>query len=357
MNIYGSKNTANGFQALLSNTGSINGAFFGSSNTATGHSALFSNTTGFGNTAIGANALFSNLANENTAIGYRALFYNTSEQNTAIGYQAAVGSPQPPDTVFGSQNTVIGDDALAGNVSGERNTVIGAGAAPNITGIHDPNELAVGNWNVVLGGRNSLGTRAGENITTANNVICIGAGTIGPPSLEREDQIDDSCYIGNIVGEPVDPNQSIPVMIDGNAKLGTQSSSLRFKKEIRPMDQASEAILALKPVSFQYKSDSKGTQRFGLVAEEVAKVNPDLVVRDRKGEIYSVRYDSVNAMLLNEFLKEHKTVQAQGATIAELKKEVATLSTTVKEQAAQIQKVSAQLELSKPEPQTVLNNH
>jgi hypothetical protein len=110
-------------------------------------------------------------------------------------------------------------------------------------------------------------------------------------------------------------------------------------------------------VSFQYKSDSKGTQRFGLVAEEVAKVNPDLVVRDRKGEIYSVRYDSVNAMLLNEFLKEHKTVQAQGATIAELKKEIATLSATVKEQAAQIQKVSAQLELSKPEPQTVLNNH
>jgi hypothetical protein len=123
------------------------------------------------------------------------------------------------------------------------------------------------------------------------------------------------------------------------------------------MNQSSKSILALNPVTFHYKSDRTGTPQFGLIAEEVAEVDPDLVVRDKNGEVYTVRYDAVNAMLLNEFLKEHKTVQAQGATIAELKKEIATLSTTVKEQAAQIQKVSAQLELSKPEPQTVLNNH
>jgi len=149
---------------------------------------------------------------------------------------------------------------------------------------------------------------------------------------------------------------AIPVVIDSAGQLGTASSSQRFKNEIKPMDKMSEAILALKPVTFHFKSDSKRTPQFGLIAEEVAKVNPDLVVRDRKGEIYSVRYEAVNAMLLNEFLKEHKTVQEQGATIAELRQEIQALATTVKEQAAQIQKVSAQLELSKPAPLVTEND-
>ena len=115
------------------------------------------------------------------------------------------------------------------------------------------------------------------------------------------------------------------------------------------MDKGSEAILALKPVSFQYRSDSKGTPQFGLIAEEVAKVNPDLVVRNRNGEIYSVRYDQVNAMLLNEFLKEHRTVGELKATVAQQQKQIEAL-------AAALQKVSAQLEVSKAAPQTVLNN-
>ena len=119
------------------------------------------------------------------------------------------------------------------------------------------------------------------------------------------------------------------------------------------MDKASEAILALKPVTFQYKSDTKGEAQFGLIAEEVAEINPELVTCDKDGEIYSVRYEAVNAMLLNEFLKEHRTVQEQGATIAELKNAIANLTETVKEQAAQIQKVSAQLEVSKPAAQVV----
>ena len=116
------------------------------------------------------------------------------------------------------------------------------------------------------------------------------------------------------------------------------------------MERASEALFALKPVTFRYKQeiDPNGTPQFGLVAEEVEKVNPDLVVRDKEGKPYSVRYDQVNAMLLNEFLKEHSTVQ-------ELRKEIATLTATVKEQASQIQKVSAQLETSKPAPQVVNN--
>ena len=123
------------------------------------------------------------------------------------------------------------------------------------------------------------------------------------------------------------------------------------------MNNLSEGILKLKPVRFVYKGDDKAMPQFGLVAEDVAEVNPDLVVRNDKGEIYTVRYDAVNAMLLNEFLKEHKAVQEQGATVAELKKQIATLIATVKEQASQIQKVSAQIEVTKPAPQTVLNNH
>jgi hypothetical protein len=149
-------------------------------------------------------------------------------------------------------------------------------------------------------------------------------------------------------------NQGSPTAVFINTttgQLGTTppASSRRFKHEIKPMDKVSEAILALKPVTFQYKSDDKGIPQFGLIAEEVAAVNPDLIVRDDKGDIYSVRYDAVNAMLLSEFLKEHRTVE-------ELKKEVAALAATAKEQAAQIQEVSAQLELSKSAPRTVLND-
>src|SRR5262249_2504724 len=144
-------------------------------------------------------------------------------------------------------------------------------------------------------------------------------------------------------------NNAVPVLIDSAGQLGTVSSSRRFKKEIKPMDKMSEAILAFNPVTFHYKSDKTNRPEFGLIAEEVAQVNPDLVVRDENGEIYTVRYDAVNAMLLNEFLKEHRKVETLEATVANL-------VTTVKEQASQIQKVSAQLELSKAAPQTVLNN-
>jgi len=133
-------------------------------------------------------------------------------------------------------------------------------------------------------------------------------------------------------------------------------SSRRFKDSIKPMDQTSEAILSLRPVTFQYKSDTKGIVQFGLVAEEVAKVNPDLVVRDADGTVYSVRYEAVNAMLLNEFLKEHRTVKDQGATITELKREVEDLVAVVKEQAGQIQKLSAQRQTDNADSHVALNN-
>ena len=154
----------------------------------------------------------------------------------------------------------------------------------------------------------------------------------------------------------------IGVIIDSTGHLGTSTSSARYKDNIKPMDKASEAILALKPVTFHYKQelDPEGIPQFGLVAEQVEKVNPDLVARDADGKAYTVRYEAVNVMLLNEFLKEHRTVQELKkdfqATVADQQKEIQALTASLKEQASQIQKVSAQLEVSKPAPQTVLNN-
>jgi septal ring factor EnvC (AmiA/AmiB activator) len=182
----------------------------------------------------------------------------------------------------------------------------------------------------------------------------------------------NACFIGGIFGNLT---PGVPVYINADGQLSTTASSARFKDEIKPMEKASEAIFALKPVTFRYKKefDRQGVPQFGLIAEEVEKVNPDLVYHDGQGEIYTVRYEAVNAMLLNEFLKEHRKVQEQEATITELKSTVAqqqkesrstaaqqqneiqALAATVKDQAAQIQKVSAQIEMTKSAPQVVNN--
>jgi hypothetical protein len=162
-------------------------------------------------------------------------------------------------------------------------------------------------------------------------------------------QGDSGCYIGGIYNQLIGPATDTFVGIDANGKLGTVASSRRFKRDIKPIDTASEAILALRPVTFHYKSDAKNTPCFGLIAEEVATVSPDLVVRDQKGEIYTVRYDQVNAMLLNEFLKEHRKNEEQEVTITRMQKQIEALT-------AGLQKVSAQLEASKPAPQVVVNN-
>jgi uncharacterized coiled-coil protein SlyX len=209
----------------------------------------------------------------------------------------------------------------------------------------------------------AFGYQAGMNQTTGTNNVYIGAGIRGRPAESN------TCYIASIFGQTT-AFGGLTVYIDSDNKLGTNPSSKRFKEHIKPMDKASEAILALKPVTFRYKSDGKGTSQFGLIAEEVAEVNPDLVVRDKNGEIYSVRYDQVNAMLLNEFLKEHtkveeqkRRIQEQEATIAQLKSSVVkqekgmeVLAAHLREQDSKIEKVSAQLKLSKASPQTVLNN-
>lgn len=177
-------------------------------------------------------------------------------------------------------------------------------------------------------------------LKTISGAICIG--TSGA-------NVDGSCFIGNIRGVTTQNVDAIPVLVDSVRQLGTQSSSRRFKNNIKSMDKASEAILALKPVTFQYKSDTKDTPQFGLIADEVAKLNPNLMVRDEHGEIYTVRYDAANAMLLNEFLKEHKAFLQEQRKVEQLEKQVEKLTTS-------LQKVSAQLELSKPAPRAVVTS-
>jgi len=323
----GNQNTATGLRALFSDT---NGGF----NTATGVYSLFSNTSGFFNSATGAYSLANNtIGNSNTANGYSALYYNTE----------------------GEQNTANGFAALFSNTTGLNNTAIGVGALLFNTGSDNT----------------ALGFGAGLGVSTANGVIAIGT---------HGRNVGASCFIGNIRGITTANADAIPVLIDSWGQLGTASSSRRFKKEIKPMDQTSEAILSLKPVMFHYKSDAGGTPQFGLIAEEVAEVNPDLVVRDKNGEIYTVRYDAVNAMLLNEFLKTHRNVeeqsrnvQEQEATIAQLKaavaqqqKDIQALTASLKEQVTQIRKVSAEfaaaspshrrLAVSKAGPRVVVND-
>jgi hypothetical protein len=204
--------------------------------------------------------------------------------------------------------------------------------------------------NSTTGNNNTaLGASAGQNVTTANNVICIGA---------DGNNVDNSCFIGNIF-DATSVN-GVAVLVNSNGRLGTMTSSARFKDEIKPMDNTSKVLFALRPVTFRYKKeiDAKGTPQFGLVAEDVAKVNPDLVVRDKEGKPYSVRYDQVNAMLLNEFLKEHRKNEEQEATIARLEKQIEAVTNGLREVSAQLAAASPSrggLEARKPAPQVVNN--
>jgi hypothetical protein len=339
-NTSGFSNTADGFQALYSNT-------IGSVNTATGVGALSSNSEGSGNSAFGSNALALNTTGGgNTAAGYSALYSNTSgDGNTATGLNALFFN------TTGFANTANGVQALYRNTTGESNTATGDVALSlNTTGSHNTanGDLALF-YNTTGSYNTALGELAGNSVTTASNVICIGWMVAGA-------DVSNTCFIGNIRGVTTQVNDAVPVVIDSTGQLGTVSSSRKFKKHIKSMDKSSEAILALRPVTFHYKSDKTNRPEFGLVAEEVAEVDRGLVVRDKNGEIYTVRYDAVNAMLLNEFLKAHRKVEEQEKTIAELKSGMTALAATVKEQAAQIQKVSAQIDMNKPAPKVVLNN-
>ena len=310
----GSFNTAIGAGILLANTAD--------NNTATGAGALLGNTTGLQNTANGAFALFSNTEGVyNTAAGDSALFSNTSgESNTANGNETLFSN------TTGTANTAIGYSALSNNSTGSHNIALGSGAGGNLT---------TGSNNIDIGNNGGLG---GESATIRIGVSGVHTRT----------------FIAAIREVTTGNFDAIPVLIDSAGQLGTTSSSRRFKHDIQPMDKASQAILALKPVAFHYKSDARRTPQFGLIAEDVAAVDPNLVVRDENGAIYTVRYEAVNAMLLNEFLKEHHKVEEQEATIAKVKNEIACLVATAKEQVAQIQKVSAQVEMKTPVSQQVV---
>jgi hypothetical protein len=281
------------------------------------------------------------------------LFFNNADKNTAIG----VGALQANTTGF--RNTAIGEVALSSNTTGDYNTATGPSALYfNTTGNYNTaNGIAALANNTAGSGNVALGFAAGGNVTTADNVIAIGT--------SGENQ-SNSCYIGQIFGAT--SSGGTAVFINSDGKLGTTTSSRRFKEEIKPMERASEALFS--PVTFRYKNgiDPRGLPQFGLVAEEVEEVNPDLVVRDMEGEVNTVRYDAVNAMLLNEFLKDHHKVQGQESTIADLRSAIAQqrkdfetamaqrhkqfqiLTASLNEQAAQLQKVSAQVEVSKRAP-------
>jgi hypothetical protein len=337
---YPGQNTATGDDALFSLTTS------GFANTATGYRALYRNTTGFYNTANGVGALFSNTTGVgNTANGTSALYINTEGvRNTATGVSALVNN------TTGHYNTATGYRALYSNTTGVDNAANGSFALfLNTTGFSNTANGVSALRNNTTGSSNiGLGVNAGYNLTTGSGNVCIGVNVFGVAGESNTTRIRN--VYSSVASARV-------VYVNSDNKIGTLVSSRRFKDEIKPMDKASETILALKPVTFRYKKEIEpnGAIMFGLIAEEVEKVAPDLVTRDAKGEVEAVRYEAVNAMLLNEFLKEHKTVQDQGATIAQLKKEIAALAATVKEQTAQIQKVSAQLEVNRPAPQIALN--
>jgi Chaperone of endosialidase len=299
----------------------------GAANTAVGWRSLFSVTTGSFNTGVGAGTLVLNTADNNTAFGAAALLFNTAGiENTAVGAAALLnntGGPlDAPDGGPASFNTAVGASALASNTVGSVNTAVGARALLN---------SAPGNGNI------ALGAGAGFNVTTANNVICIGATGL---------DVNNSCFISNIYTnvQPIAGTDPDSVTITSTGRLGRGNvSSRRYKHDIELMDKASEVLYALKPVTFRYNKEYDATQTlaFGLIAEEVAEVYPDLVGRNSRGEPESVRYEQINAMLLNEFLKAHRQIDAQQKQIDAL--------------TAGLQKVSAQLETSKSAPQVVNN--
>src|SRR5256886_5113128 len=324
-NTTGFDNTASGYHSLFNNTTGYYNTALGSDalyynttgyqNTAIGAAALVSNTTGYENTAIGADALdFNTTGHDNTATGYRALYINTTaSNNTAHGFKALYYN------TTGNFNTADGELALYKNTIGGYNTASGVNALYGNT----------------IGARNiALGYSAGFSLTTGSNNIDIGnLGVAAEANTIRVGTVGSqtNTYIAGISGVTV--AGGVGVIVDSNGHLGTVVSSARFKEAIKPMDKASEAILALKPVTFRYKHelDPEGIPQFGLVAEQVEKVNPDLVARDAEGKPYTVRYEAVNAMLLNEFLKEHKKVEDQQVTIGQLKFNVAKQETTISE--------------------------
>jgi trimeric autotransporter adhesin len=329
-NTTGRDNTAVGSQALSTNV-------TGGSNTAVGHTALEFSDHNF-NTAVGAGVLTFNNADFNTAVGAGAMLFNdTGTNNTAMGFFAA------QINIDGSNNAAFGFEALRRNRQGNGNTAVGNLALSFCRGHNNT----------------AIGESAGINIDAGSNNILLGS------KGQREDNntirigttgTQTATFIAGISGATVPTG--VAVIVDSSGHLGTTTSSARFKKNIQPMNKTSEAIFSLKPVTFRYKKehDPDGIPQFGLVAEEVEKVNPDLVARDADGKAYTVRYDAVNAMLLNEFLKQHNEFVKEHQKVQRLEAALAAVNERLKAQDAKIDKVNAKVELTKPAPQVVVND-
>ncbi len=360
-NTDGALNTGVGAGTLALNIGNQSTGE-GTQNTAVGAVALLLNSKGQQNTAVGASALLWNdstgngQASFNSAFGFEALKNNTDgEGNTAVGFEALVSNTD------GFGNTAVGGNSLFSNTTGYLNTAVGGNALfRNTTGIQNTAVGASALGATTGSGNVAIGFNAGFNIVTASNVTAIGAGVFAA-------DVSNTTWIANIFGVTTINTTTAPVIVSQDGQLGTISSSARFKKDIADMGKSSEAILSLRPVTFHYKSDANAVAQFGLIAEEVEKVDPDLIIRDKEGKPYSVRYEAVNAMLLNEFLKAHKKVEQQAqqmqeqqirierkqATIAELKATVATQQATIAELQTAVaeQRKSFQLRLAEQQKQ------
>jgi hypothetical protein len=349
---YSGFNTAEGQNALFSLT-------TGSANTAVGWFSLWGNTEGSFNTAAGAGTLLFNTADANTAFGAAALLFNTTGfNNTAVGAAALLNNTQ------GDSNVAVGSQALNKNTEGGNNNAVGFLALfSNTTGGGNNAVGEVALFSNVTGHDNTaIGDSAGGNITGSYNV-CIGSGVEGVAGENNTTRISNIyATVQPVVG--TDPDV---VSVNSTGRLGRGNvSSRRYKHEIKPMEKASELLYSLIPVSFRYNKEYDVTQTlaFGLIAEEVAEVYPDLVGRNPEGQPESVRYEQINAMLLNEFLNEHGRgeeqdcrIQEQETTIAELRSEIRNLAALVNEQGSQLQKVSAQLQINDAAADAVVSNH
>ena len=296
----------------------------GHSDTAIGAAALRFETIAKYNTATGAYTLYNNTgannANDNTANGADALYSNTIGRfNTAIGASALYTN------TTGTRNTANGYQALYGNLSGIGNTAVGFQALYQNSG---SNNVA-------------LGFNAGRNLTTGSGNVCIGYNAVGVPGESN------TTRISNIYSSVASARA---VYVNSDNKIGALVSSRQFKDDIKPMDKASEPILRLKPVSFHYKKEIElnSAIMFGLIAEDVEKVDPDLVTRNEKGEAETVRYEAVNAMLLNEFLKEHRKVEEHARRTEERDRTIARQEAKIRALTSQLQKISDDLAAASP---------
>jgi uncharacterized coiled-coil protein SlyX len=402
-NTVGTENVAVGAQALVFNVDGV-------SNTAAGTQALFANTSGSGNCAFGQWAQsFNTVGDTSNAFGYGSLFNNDTTAINGFGFAALASNVTGPNNaafgdlslvlnVIGSANCAFGNEALlnndssaagagngnnafgvqalTSNVDGETNNAFGTFALfSNVSGVWN-NAFGFAALSSSTGDFNTaMGDSAGATITTGNHNACFGEGAgngivtadnqvaINVPAAGPFADISNTCFIGSIFNQPVsDAGSAQDVFVDQFNVLGFVASTRRVKHDIKPMDKASEMLYGLKPVTYKYNSDKTGRTQFGLIAEEVAEVAPDLVIRDNNGDVQTVRFEQIGMIMLNEFLKEHRTVEQlkskvakQEAIIAQQQKGMEVLTAQLKDQAAQIQKVSARLEASRPAPQVVLS--